>query len=980
MTAERPPAIPRATYRLQLHAGFDLDAAAAIVPYLAELGISHVYASPFLTARPGSAHGYDITDHNQINPEIGGEPAFDRLSAALAEHAMGLILDFVPNHMGVGGADNPWWLDVLEWGRASPFARFFDIDWQPAEPTLKDKVLLPFLGDHYGNVLERGELKLAFDADAGTFSVWYYGHRFPISPRDYPRVLRVVRDRLDSPSEALAALTADFAKIKPSAQSVTRMAAAHRQAGVLKGRLSALVKSDASLADALDGALRSFEGTPGDHGSFRALHQLLERQAYRISYWRVATAEINYRRFFDINDLAGLRMEEPELFEVSHGLVFRLIAENKIHGLRLDHIDGLYDPAGYCRRLQDRASYMVMQREMATGGAAPGHHAGGNTAVERSHVFYLLVEKILARHEYLRGSWPVDGTTGYEFANQVCRLFVNPAAEKVFTQIYRSFIGRPEVEFEAIAMAAKRLTVQSNLASEIYVIASDLHELAKQSWTTRDFTLPGITQALVEIVTHFPVYRTYITETGSSEEDLRYLDWAISQARRTATIADRSMFDFLGEVLTTDLRRQRGRGYKSRDILKTALKFQQLTGPVTAKAIEDTAFYRYYRLVALNEVGGEPSWFANSPAAFHRQATARLRHHPYGLLATATHDHKRGEDVRARLMVLTEMGTEWRRRVRRWATLNARKKGEDPHGPGRNDEYLIYQMLVGAWPTELVDPGDPGITDLADRMVAYLTKAVREAKVHSSWALPDEGYEGAVARFLRGILDRRRSAAFLADLVQFQRRIAVVGALNGLAQALLKLTAPGVPDIYQGTELWDLSLVDPDNRRPVDYAARRSALARHRTTSAERTAQLLRDWRDGLVKQFTIARALAVRSALPSVFSDGDYQPLEITGTHADRVMAFWRHHRGGDAVVIVPRLSAPLLGDADMPMPAPGAWGTTTVQPAGADAWPVRLVDAFTGVEVATDNGWRLSDLLTGFPLALLSTAGLPPLPDQPG
>ena len=974
MTAQRPTAIPRATYRLQLHAGFDFDAAAAVVPYLADLGVSHVYASPFLAARPGSGHGYDITDHNRINPEIGGEAGLERLSEALARHTMGLILDFVPNHMGVGGADNPWWLDVLEWGPASPFAGFFDIDWAPAEPSLKGKVLLPFLGDHYGSILERGELKLAFDGDAGTFSVWYYEHRFPIAPRDYPRILRGVREQLDEPSDGLSALITDFGRVKPTTQSVARMAAVHRQASDLKSRLAALARDRTGVRTAIDGALAQINGVPGDTSSFRPLHALLERQAYRIAYWRVATAEINYRRFFDINDLAGLRMEEPELFEVSHRLVFRLIAEGKIHGLRLDHIDGLYDPAGYCHRLQDRAAYMLIQADTREAGPVPDAQ-GQTPAVQRNHVFYLLVEKILARHEHLRDSWAVDGTTGYEFANQVVRLFVNPSAEKLFGQIYRRFIGREEVDFEAIAVAAKRLTLQTNLASEINVIASDLHALAKQSWSTRDFSLPGITQALIEIVAHFPVYRTYITEKEVGEADRHFLDWAVAQGRKAVATPDRSIFDFLQQVLSTELRKQRGSGYRSRDILRTALKFQQVTGPVMAKAIEDTAFYRYYRLVALNEVGGEPAWFANSAAAFHKQAGARLRHHPYCLLATATHDHKRGEDVRTRISALTELGPEWRRRVRRWATLNARKKQQvqGVSGPGRNDEYLIYQTLVGAWPNELTDPKDPAIATFAERMVDYLTKAAREAKVHSSWANPSEGYETAVARFLRGILDPRRSAAFLSDLMHFQRRVAVVGAVNSLSQALLKLTVPGVPDIYQGTEFWDLSLVDPDNRRPVDYAARVAGLARHaRAATPDDVAGLLDDWRSGAVKQFTIARSLAVRRALPLAFSDGEYHPLEVTGTHAERVVAFWRRYGAGHLVAIAPRQMAPLLGDADRPMAPSAAWGTTHVQPAGDGTWPERLVNAFTGTQVDARQGWRLSELLAAFPLALLSSDGV--------
>ena len=715
---------------------------------------------------------------------------------------------------------------------------------------------------------------------------------------------------------------------------------------------------------------------PGDTASFRDLHDLLERQAYRIAYWRVATAEINYRRFFDINDLAGLCMERPELFEVSHGLVFHLIAEDKIQGIRLDHVDGLYDPADYCRRLQDRAAYLTMQAvqgQPASDAGAPAQSAAATSAPESAHPFYIVVEKILARHEHLRADWPVAGTTGYEFANLVNGLFVNANAETLFDQIYRRFIGR-DPDFEAVALASKRLMVSSNLASEVNVLASDLHSIARQSWSTRDFSLPGLTQALTEVIAHFPVYRTYITADDVTEDDRRYLDWAVAQARRTAPTTEGTVFDFLRQVLSTDLRRQRRRGYRSRGILSAALKFQQLTGPAMAKSIEDTAFYRYYRLVSLNEVGGEPARFAVSPSAFHHLAGHRLRHHPHGLLATATHDHKRGEDVRVRVDALTEIGAEWRRRVRRWSTLNARKKREldGVAGPGRNDEYMIYQTLVGTWPLEIESADDPALGAYADRLCGYVVKAAREAKVHSSWSHPNEAYEAAVVQFVRDILDSRRASAFLTDFLSFQGRVALIGAVNGLSQVLLKLTAPGVPDLYQGTELWDLSLVDPDNRRPVDYDGRRNMVGRNADAVPE---ELLADWRGGRVKLFTVARALAVRRAIPEVFWDGDYEPLDVTGSHADRVIAFWRCRGAHHAVVVVPRLVAPLLGDAVEPLPPAGAWGgTTLVRPDDQD-WPETLTDAFTGnTWKAGAGGWRVGDLLARYPVALLTTAPAQP------
>ncbi len=962
---QRPPVIPRATYRLQFHKGFGFSDAAKLVPYLAALGVSHVYASPFLLARPGSTHGYDITDHNRFNPEVGDEAAFNKLSDALAAQGMGIILDFVPNHMGVGGADNPWWLDVLEWGRHSLFAGFFDIDWSPAEPTLLGKVLLPFLGDHYGTILTDGQLQLRFDAEWGSFSVWYWDHRFPIAVRDYPALLKAARKRMEGDSTPLGTLVEEFGKVGQGHPSVREQAVIHRRATELKGRLAALAAEQPALRETIDAVVAGYNGTAGDEDSFVALHELLEAQSYRLAFWRVATAEINYRRFFDINDLAGLSMENQEVFELTHRLVFRLIADNRIHGLRFDHIDGLYNPAEYCRRLQDRAAYLLMQDQAAA--TVSGAQADAiSPAKPRAHLLYVLVEKILARHERLRDDWPVDGTTGYDFMNLVNGLFVNPAAEKQITAIYNRFIGR-EPDWEEISVRSKKQLVLGNLASEVNVLASELHGLAKQSRFSRDFTLPGVTAALIEVIAHFPVYRTYIDEDGPGDDDRRDLDWAFSQARRAAPMGDTSVFDFLYAALSTDLLQQEGRGYSRGDILRNAMKFQQVTGPVTAKSIEDTAFYRYYRLVSLNEVGGEPGHFGVSPAAFHKLNQQRLQHHPYGMLATATHDHKRGEDTRVRIDAITEVHTEWRRRVRRWSVLNTRKKGtvEEIVGPGHNDEYLIYQTLVGSWPLEITDPADPGLAEYTDRIVAYLNKAMRESKTHTSWNHPDPRYEQAVEGFVRGILDPARSTAFLNDLLPFVQRLAVIGAVNGLAQTLLKLTAPGVPDLYQGTEFWDLSLVDPDNRRPVDYALRRRTLKK--LGAAPDPAELVANWHDGRVKQLVIARTLDLRRRLPAVFADGTYTALEVTGAQADRVVAFHRKLNDDEIVVVVPRLLAPLLGDAAVPLPPANAWGGTAVTlpqlPAGA---VVR--DVLSGGSRTAAPSWRIGDLLATLPVALLS------------
>ncbi len=630
-----PPEPPRATYRLQFNAEFGFEAARRIVPYLAALGISHLYASPLTMARPGSSHGYDVIDFNRLNPELGDEAAFEALVARLHAHGMGLILDFVPNHMGVG-TDNPWWLDVLEWGQESPFASFFDIDWEASARGVRDKLLLPVLGDQYGLVLEAGELQLGFDAGAGSFAVRYYDNAFPIGLRQYPGLLQSAADRLGSAGGALTELAWRFGALEAGGSSRARRGARRAEAAALKAELAALV-SEAGVRATVEAAAARINGSPGQPQSFRALHRLLEEQAYRLAYWRVASSEINYRRFFDINELAGLRMERSEVFEATHKLLLRLIAAGLVQGVRLDHIDGLYDPKGYCERLLARVAEVLPR---ADGAPPPALDAKAGRPI------YLVVEKILARHEYLREDLPVAGTTGYEFIGLVGGLFVDPGAERQLTAIYHRFIDA-EPDFGEVVIAAKRQVLRYALNSELHVLAHELHRLAQQSWRTRDFTLTGLREALSDIIACFPVYRTYITAAGGRAEDRRDLDWAISQARKASNLVDLSVFDFLHAALSTEL--ATSGQYRRRDVIATAMHFQQLTGPVMAKSVEDTAFYRYLRLVSLNEVGGEPQHFGTSPAAFHTLVQQTLRFHPLTMLASATHDHKRGEDVRARL-------------------------------------------------------------------------------------------------------------------------------------------------------------------------------------------------------------------------------------------------------------------------------------------------------------------------------------------
>jgi len=962
------PAVPRATIRLQFTKDFTFGHATELAPYFAALGVSHVYASPFLKARAGSTHGYDITDHAQFNPEVGDAATFDTFVAALHEHGLGLILDFVPNHMGVGANDNPWWLDVLEWGPASPFAPFFDIDWSPPETNLHGKVLLPFLGDQYGAVLERGELQLKFDAERGSFSVWYWSHRFPVAVRNYPRLLKLARDALSEKGggdkgAALDALIAAFAGLGGGVRTVQRQAAVHREAEELRAQLAALVAADSGVGAAIEDAVAAINGRAGEPDSFQALHALLEEQNYRVAYWRVAADEINYRRFFDINDLAGLRIDRPEAFELAHQLVFRLIGEGKLQGLRLDHVDGLYDPVGYFEKLQDRAAYLTLRPGAPAVPEAPG--------LRLRQPFYVVVEKILAHHETLREDWPVAGTTGYEFMNLVGGLFVDSGNEAAMTEVYHRFIRR-EVDFEKLVVETKRKIIQSSLSSELHVLAGQLHRLAQQSWNTRDFTLTGIRRALADVVACLPVYRTYVTaERGVDEVDRRYLDWAIGRARKMAGAADASVYDFLLAALSTDIARGGQRGYNPEDVVHVAMKAQQFSGPVMAKALEDTAFYRYFRLISLNEVGGEPGRFGTSVSAFHHVNQERLKRFPFNMLATATHDHKRGEDTRVRISVLSEMPERWEVLVRRWQRMNRFKKREieGAAAPGRNDEYMLYQTLVGAWPLDLTWPSGEGLKAFCERVCAYMTKAVREAKVRSSWASPNADYENALDRFVHGLLDSERSAPFLAELMDLLDTVAPVGAVNGLAQTLLRIAAPGVPDLYQGTDFWDLSLVDPDNRRPVDYAARRHAL--DAVVEGGDGAALLKDWRDGRVKQFVVARALALRRREPLLFALGDYRAVEVVGEHAERVVAFLRRDASGFALVVAPRLVLPLMKGVSVPLPPAEAWGDTTLMLPELPGLPegAAPVDAFTGraVPLPDDGELRVADLLDRFPLALL-------------
>lgn len=925
--------IPRSTYRLQLHSGFNFDQATELIPYLALLGISHCYASPCLQARPGSPHGYDIINHGVLNTELGGDAAFTRLSDALHTHGMGLLLDMVPNHMGVMGNDNAWWLDVLENGQASNYAAFFDIDWNPLKSALRGKVLLPVLGGHYGSLLETAELELKFDVERGAFSVHYYEHEFPIDPGEYPRILRHDLARLeaqlgseDSRLLAFQTLITAFEHLPSRSQTgAADIIERARDKEVHKASLARLHR-DSDIGCFLDENMATFNSRSG----IELLHELLENQPWRLAYWRVASDEINYRRFFDINDLAGLRMEDVDVFEATHGRTLELIAQGRVQGLRIDHPDGLYNPADYFHRLQSRVAMPEVLTPADQSEVLPVCDLPG--AVEKP--FYLLVEKILAGHERLRSDWAVHGTTGYEFTNLVNGLFVDGSTEEKMDRIYVEFIGIDRKPDE-ILYSSKKLIMRAALASELNVLAQHLSRIAELDRHTRDFTLNSLREALSEVVACFPVYRTYVSARISTEDDRRYVDWAVKVAKKRSHAADASVFDFIREVLLIEIAEGKREEYR-RQVLAFTMKFQQYTGPVMAKGMEDTAFYRYNRLVSLNEVGGEPERFGVSVAAFHHLLLERSQNWPHAMLGSSTHDSKRSEDVRARINVLSELPAEWRSHVRRWARLNRRKKRllDGRQAPSSNDEYLLYQTLLGVWPLESMDAVE--LVDFRDRIKAYMQKAAKEAKLFTSWINPDQEYENAVSEFVEAVLNESDKNPFLTEFIAFQQPLSRIGLFNSLAQTLLKLTAPGVPDIYQGNELWDFSLVDPDNRRPVDYARREALLAQLRDTLeanpslAQLADELMQNLPDGRAKLYLIHQCLHLRREQPALFADGDYQPLTVTGIHADHVCAFARSHGGQRAVIVVPRLVYRLTAGTellDAGMWDEDIWGDTVIQ-----------------------------------------------------
>lgn len=940
--------IPRATYRLQFNKEFTFNDAARIVPYLARLGISHVYASPILKARPGSMHGYDVVDHSQLNPELGTRADFDSFVQVLHERGLGLIVDIVPNHLGVMGNDNGWWLDVLENGPAARCAFHFDIDWRPNRSSMRDRILVPVLGDSYGVVLERGELQLEFEAAAGNFFVRYHEHRMPIDPREYARIFpQSIAEELlpadDAHRADFESLLNSFSNLPPRDDTSTdAVAIRYRDKEAHKRRLTRLIERSPEILRHIAESVTRINGTAGQSESFDALDALLEAQAYRLSYWRVAVDEINYRRFFDVNDLAALRMNERSVFDATHQLIFELIDAGSIDGLRIDHSDGLYDPEEYFQRLQERFSSAAGRRPL-----------------------YVVTEKILAAHERLPESWLIHGTTGYDYAALQTTWLVCGDEEARVTRRYRNFTEN-EASFESLVYESKRLVMRSSLAAEVEVLATQLDRIAHLDRHTADFTRAALREAIREVIACFPVYRTYISPRGIGDEDRRIIHWATGLARRRSAGAEVSVFDFLRDVLLSTAADGRPASHRQA-MLEFAMKFQQVTAPVTAKGVEDTAFYRFNRLICLNEVGGEPSRFSVSSTALHQANLERARLWPHAMLATSTHDTKRSEDVRARIAVLSELPDLWKQHLSRWSQLNRNKRRQvdDAPAPSREDEYLLYQTLAGVWSPELA-------TDrLIERLQAYMLKAGREAKRATSWINPNAAYETAVAEFIAQLLSNPERNAFLRDFTAFVAPVAYFGRINSLLTTALKATVPGVPDFYQGTELPVFTLVDPDNRAQVGFGAAAQQL--DALASVEDAAVLLEDADGARAKLFVTAKLLQFRAEATALFALGSYQPLQVDGEKKDHVFAFARSHEGRSCVVVVPRWPAKLTGGA-IALPIGDVWADTKVMLGSALSGELRDVLTSRSLHAQGEEGVLLvSEVLATFPVAVLRSAPTP-------
>jgi len=1072
--AGTPRRIPRCTYRLQLGPQFRFSDVEGLLDYLHQLGVSDLYLSPILQS--AAASGYDVVAHERIHPELGTEEELSRLAGRARTLGMGILLDIVPNHMGIADSANHWWMDILENGPASLYAGHFDIDWRPVRGELADRVLLPVLGDQYGTVLENGDFRLAYES--GAFVLNYHDWRLPTAPATWIPLLQSVIDSVrpslgeDHPDlHELQSIVTALGYLPPrQALPADKLEERNREKEVIKRRLGQLLERNTDLERTITERVAEINGVPGEPASFDELDALIAGQSYRPAFWKVATEEINYRRFFDVNSLAAIKVEEPAVFEATHRLVLRLVREGVITGLRVDHPDGLWDPVSYFAQLQaaatsegesPRAGSLAAEipvtdtppapkpggetlvadtppapkpgGETLVADTPPAPKPGGETLVadtppapkpggetfsaetplapvpggeahaagtppapvpvsvmtltetpgcpppgEPADCLYVVAEKILSPGEDLPTDWAVAGTTGYDFLNDVAGLFIDAAHEKTFARLYA---GLTDVEdgYRDLVCACKKQIMQESMSGEINSLALQLLGIASRNRHYRDFTMNSLVFALREVISCMGVYRTYIRDAqGPQPGDRQEIELAVARARTRVRRAAREVVDFLRDVLLLANLHEFAEAERP-EVVRFVLRFQQVTGPVMAKGAEDTAFYVYNRLLALNEVGGDPDRFGRPVDVFHRGNQTRLRCWPHTLLATATHDTKRGEDHRARLTVLSEMPGEWRATVTRWRRLNAagRRVVDDERAPDRNDEYFLYQTLVGTWPVAESEAGLDGRppAEYIERLSSYLRKAVKEAKVHSSWINPNEAYDAAVAHFIEWSLSGEGRGRFREEVSAFSRRIAHFGRINALSQTLLKLTCPGVPDIYQGTEFWDLSMVDPDNRRPVDFEARRAALDGLTRHSSDGGPVLPEDRASGDAKLYTIRRALEVRRRCPEVFSEGSYEPVEVKGARAAHVVAFLRRRPGQAILVVVPRLVLGLTGGVEVDPVGEEIWGDTRLLlPDLGGVWQ----DRFTGGRPAADDGvdggllpMRLADVLSTWPVALLELIG---------
>ncbi|HXB20356.1 MAG TPA: malto-oligosyltrehalose synthase [Candidatus Solibacter sp.] len=992
LAAHKRSVRPLSTYRLQFNSGFKFTDAERIIGYLHALGVSHVYSSPVLKARVGSSHGYDITDHNTLNPEVGSHEDFRAMVRELKNYGMGQILDFVPNHMGVGLGSNIWWRDVLANGRASEFAGFFDIDWKPLKAELHNKLLLPILGDQYGAELEAGKIRLVLDEEG--FHIEYFDNKLPIDPQTIPLIFFN-----GSPGNGAAGDPGGGELPHPEFRSVLfglRHLPSHcttegdlvrqrrRAIGPLSETLQKLIQQSPEIRALVERAVEKFNGHPGDPHSFDGLHRLLEAQVYRLSHWRVSGEEINYRRFFDVNELVGLRMENAHVFAETHQLLRTLLAEDAIQGLRIDHCDGLLNPSQYLVRLQ-----MLYAASQCAGAVPKPPLAENGIELEIQQVFgqypwmnrhaplYAVVEKVLEPGEDLPEEWPVDGTSGYDFTTLVNGIFIDRGNERLFTNLYRRFTGlSPNVD--ALIYNSKKLIMHDSLASEVNVLAHILDEISTTDRYARDFTRKALRDVIRETIACFPVYRTYIDERGQmTDRDRGYIVEAIMRAKRRNPDKAPASFDFLRDILLLKNREDNDHSELYRRKLYFTLKFQQLSGPVMAKGLEDTASYVYNRFIAVNEVGGSPKQFGISVEEFHAGNLKRAERWPFSMLATSTHDTKRSEDVRARLDVLSEMSRLWASQAFKWRKVNRTRKRVLADGrtvPDLNEEYFLYQTLAGSWPFDF--SSEQGRAAYIDRIKQYMNKAVHEAKVNLSWINDDPAYVEALQQFIERILTpgtQKRPNSFLDQIKALVPVIALFGAVNSLAQRLLMITAPGNPDIYQGMELWDFSLVDPDNRRPVNYSVRERML-QDLDRRAEKgslpsfCAELLADYQDGRIKLWTTMQALRFRRDHRELFQVGDYTPLHATGPKGDHIVAFSRQHQNSLAIIAVPRLSYVLAGGATTP-PVGEVWESTELHVPSRTAEFVENI--FTGERVRVTAGRTLlcRELFAHFPVALLSS-----------